>query len=116
MKTFIVLFFGLTLSLNAQKQTEATFVKKGNQTEVVTYHDNGIIAQQGQLKNNKPHGEWVSYDQQGRKLTMGTYVDGVKTGKWLFWNKELLLEVDYQNNKPLKTVQWTKSSLASIEE
>lgn len=116
MKTLIAFIFSLTLSLNAQEKTNTTYTKKGALTQVVAYHTNGTIAQKGVLKNNKLHGEWISYDEEGRKLTMGNYDNGVKTGKWLFWKENQLLEVDYIDNKPDQTVQWTKASLASIEE
>ena len=42
------------------------------------YHDNGQVQQEGFYKDGKVHGQWVSYDENGNKVAMGQYQNGMK--------------------------------------
>ncbi len=70
------------------------------------FHDNGQVAQEGYFLNGKLHGEWVMYDGSGKKIAMGQYAGGAKTGKWFFWEETLLKEVDFSNNQIVAVVNW----------
>ena len=45
------------------------------------------------------HGDWVSYDLHGNKISEGSFESGKKVNRWFFWNGDSLIEVDYKDNK-----------------
>ena len=78
-----ILFTGTIL---AQEQ-KPVFEKEGDIIKGTYYYTNGEISQYGYYnKEGKLHGEWKSYDISGKKISIGYYTNGVKTGKWFFWN------------------------------
>ena len=115
MKFLISFLLISTLAVHAQDAPKPTFVKKGLQTEVTVFHNNGTIAQQGFLRNNKIHGQWVSYDADGNKTMLGVYHKGKKIGKWFFWSAEGVVEVDFDNNKPNAITRWTDQSQRIVD-
>ena len=62
------------------------------------YHENGQLAQRGYLKNNKLHGKWVKYSEEGDLLCVANYNRGKRNGTWLFGIIDLT-EVEFKNNK-----------------
>ena len=113
MKTLYAIVFLMGMGLVAQenKTSKKEYLKEGNQTRYVEYHDNGVVAQTGLFKNEELHGRWISYDEEGNKVMMGNYDVGKKTSKWLFWQKDVLIEVDYDDNKIVRSVQWNNATL-----
>jgi len=84
-----ILFSGIV----AAQEVKPTFEKQGNTIKGTYFHENGEIRQQGFYnKEGKLHGEWKSYDATGKKIAMGQYDNGTKTGKWFFWEGEKLSE------------------------
>lgn len=114
MKNILVIAILLSVSLTFAQQVEPKFEKQGTKTEATYYYDNGIVAQNGFFnKENKLEGTWTSFDNEGNKIATGNYNSGVKVGKWFFWNKKTLTEVDYVNNSIENVSEWqNKSSLA----
>jgi antitoxin component YwqK of YwqJK toxin-antitoxin module len=116
MKKHILLFTILFISLSvfAQEKSNVTYDKKGDLTEATYYYEDGKIQQQGTFnKQGKLHGVWTSYDINGDKLSVGNYDNGRKVGKWLFWTKDFLKEVEYSDSKIVSVNQWeNKSKLA----
>jgi len=112
MKYFYTAFFSVLMVFNIaflhSQEKKILFEKKGKTVIVKTYHDNGILAQQGMLKNNKLEGEWIAFNSKGEKTMIGYYSDGVKTGKWFFWNENSLREVNFENNKINNIIVWEK--------
>lgn len=85
--------------VTAQENEERKELRQqGDLIEAIFYHENGQVAQKGSFKNGKLHGEWIAYDMEGNTTALGKYADGVKTGKWFFWNDDRLSEVDFQDN------------------
>ena len=115
MKSLYILIFALSLSVNAQGNIKTEFVNSGNNlVKVISYHEDGSIAQTGCLKDNKLHGEWASFDMDGNKLSLGTYNMGEKNGKWFFWSNADLTEVNFKDNAIIDTVNWeNKNFLAN---
>ena len=112
MKSLCILIFALSLSVNAQGNIKTEFVNSGNNlVKVISYHEDGSIAQTGYLKDNKLHGEWASFDMDGNKLALGTYKMGKKNGKWFFWSNADLTEVDFEDNVVIDTVNWENKNL-----
>ena len=79
-------------------------------TEVILYHDNGKTYQKGFLLNNMLHGRWESYNFKGELAVLGQFLKGKKTGKWIFWNDDKLVEVNFKNNKVLSHHSWDNPS------
>lgn len=89
----------ITLIGYGQKEKELTLNEETGLIEAVYFHDNGMISQKGTFNlDRKLHGEWISYDETGNKVAQGTYVNGLRSGKWLFWQGETAKEVVYENN------------------
>lgn len=74
--------------------------------KVTYYYEDGSVSQIGTFKDNKRHGEWISYNLQGEKTAQAEYTNGEKSGKWFFWNGNQLREVDYNNNAVVAVNTW----------
>lgn len=106
--TFVMLF---SVALMAQEENiKPTFEKDGDIITATYFHENGEIAQTGEMLNNKPHGKWEAYDVEGNKTAVAYYNKGVKTGKWFIWSADKLAEVDYRDNTIINVVNWDKTN------
>lgn len=115
MRTIMSLLMLVCGALYMQAQNvEPLFEKEGDMVKATYFHDNGEIAQVGYLLKGKLHGEWIMYGPAGKKIAIGQYHEGVKTGKWFFWNSDLLQEVDFSNNKIVNVVSWNSSEPVAI--
>jgi antitoxin component YwqK of YwqJK toxin-antitoxin module len=93
---FALLLTGYGFAQNPNVKTE----KVGDLTMATYYYANGNIEQQGTFNSEgKLHGEWVSYDVNGKKLAVGNYDNGKKVGKWKFWQDGVVKEVVYKNSR-----------------
>ena len=99
----------------AQQERSLELNKSTDLIDVVYYHDNGEVSQTGSYtKDGKLHGEWISYCKEGKKLISARYDNGLKVGKWFYWNGDTLREVDYSKNEIASINNWTNTeSLAS---
>lgn len=83
----------------AQSKPEMKLNTKTNLIEATYFHANGEVSQKGTFNlEKKLHGEWLSYNEKGETVSVGSYDNGVKTGKWLFWANDMLKEVEYSEN------------------
>lgn len=83
----------------AQKKEEIKHNKETNLIEATYFHDNGQISQMGTFDlKGKLHGEWVSFNELGEKVSEGAYINGKRTGKWIFWDKEVIREVEFNSD------------------
>ena len=102
-----ILFSGVAMS----QENKPTFEKQGEAIKGTFYHENGKVSQLGFYnKEGKLHGDWKAYDRTGKKVAMGQYTNGVKTGKWFFWSDEKLSEVNYTNNDIASVTTWSNKS------
>lgn len=101
MKKIFVIAIMLCVSLTFAQEKNVKIIDKGDLTEATYYYDNGTIQQEGTFnKVGKLHGIWTSYNVKGEKISVGTFYNGKKVGKWFFWaNNELVREVDYDQSK-----------------
>lgn len=104
MKRLKLLLLGLAIItggtvLAQEKNITRELQLNGEQIEAVYYYENGEIAQKGFYRDGKLHGEWIAYDRNGNKMALGEYYEGMKVGKWFFWNGEEISEVDYEENR-----------------
>ncbi|MFV0565057.1 MAG: toxin-antitoxin system YwqK family antitoxin [Flavobacteriaceae bacterium] len=102
MKKLVLLFaFLITAVAFAQKEQkrELKLNKDTNLIEVVYYHDNGAVSQTGfYTADGKLQGEWLSFNEEGKKTVSGHYDNGKKVGKWFYYTKDSVKEVDYNAN------------------
>ncbi|MGB7393602.1 MAG: nicotinic acid mononucleotide adenyltransferase [Pricia sp.] len=95
----IFAFILCTTGVFAQKEKDVKHNKETNLLEATYYHENGEVSQEGTFDMaGKLHGEWVSYDATGEKVSMGNYHKGIRTGKWFFWTDGKIKEVEFSNN------------------
>jgi antitoxin component YwqK of YwqJK toxin-antitoxin module len=102
MKKLLILIVALICSaaLFSQEVKENVYEVENNLIKVTMFHDNGQISQTGfYTLDGKLQGNWYSYDVEGNKLATANYENGKKVGKWTFWEKGVLREVDYTKNK-----------------
>ncbi len=89
----------MTLLVYGQKEKELTLNEETGLIEAVYYHDNGMVSQTGTFNlERKLHGEWISFNEEGAKISQGTYENGMRSGKWYFWQGDTVKEVVYNNN------------------
>ena len=105
----VALFIG-SIAFSQQKNVQLEDV---NGLVKATYlFNNGNIEQQGFFKDGKLDGIWTSYDENGNKKSVAEYKEGVKVGKWFFWNGNNLSEVDFSRNTIADVKKWNKESIA----
>lgn len=99
-KTILLLaIFFISAASFAQSKPEMTLNKETDLIEATYFHANGEVSQKGTFNlEKKLHGEWVSFNEKGQTISVGSYNNGVKTGKWMFWANDILKEVEYSNN------------------
>jgi antitoxin component YwqK of YwqJK toxin-antitoxin module len=97
-KSILLVVAFLFASVLTAQDIEPNFEKQGKLIKGTFYYQDGSISQEGTYKDGKLHGQWVSYDQNGKKTALANYENGKKTGKWFFWSSNQLTEVDYNNN------------------
>ncbi len=98
-KIFFLAAFLVSIVAFPQQKRDLKLNKATNLIEVVCYHDNGVISQTGTYTlDGKLHGAWLSYDEDGKKIVSANYDNGKKVGKWFYWTKETVKEVDYNAN------------------
>jgi len=99
MKKIFYLFI-LTFSFGVYAQSvEPTFEKEGDKVKATYFHANGEVAQQGYFLKEKLDGEWKMFNEKGEKIAMGNYNGGAKTGTWMFWEGDMVKEVDFNDNR-----------------
>ncbi len=102
--------------LFAQEKANVEYVKQGDLVKGIFYYDNGVIEQEGTYKNGKLHGQWVSYDKDGKKNAVAFYHKGNKTGKWFFWRQDKLIEVDFNKNDIANVKTYTNENIYVSDE
>jgi len=50
---------------------------------VRNYYDNGVLQNEGKMKDGLPTGVWKFYDPYGKLTKVGNYVMGKRDGRWL---------------------------------
>ncbi len=80
---FLFLFVFLAEGLSASPAQAA------NDSTVVTYHENGQVKEKGSYLNGVKHGKWKEYDAEGVMLKMTKYKNGKFKWERLYKNGKL---------------------------
>ena len=89
----------VSTSVFSQKEKELKLNPETNLIEATYYHANGEVSQEGTFNlEKKLHGQWKSFNEEGYKISIGNYSNGLKTGKWVFWSGDDKKEVEYSDN------------------
>jgi len=110
----LVLLACLVVGVAIQAQVKPKYEKTGDLVKFTSYYDNGTVKETGFYKNKKLTGVWKKYDQQGNKITLANYEAGKKVGKWFFWTKEGLKEVNFENNTIVSVQSWKEENSLAI--
>lgn len=105
----VLLFTGIASAQENNPKLEAI----GELVKTTYYYENGTLQQEGFFKNGKLEGIWTSFDESGNKLSVATYSNGEKIGKWLFWNGNKLNEVEYSNSRIASIKTWKQDALVT---
>jgi antitoxin component YwqK of YwqJK toxin-antitoxin module len=111
MKKYIMLIVLMLSGVVFAQPIEPKYEIEGNLVKVTYYHDNGHIKQIGYYKDGKVEGKWLSFSEAGDKLAQAEYNKGKKTGKWFFWDKNSLNEVDYSDSRVAEVKKWSNETL-----
>ncbi|NEN22947.1 hypothetical protein G3O08_05470 [Cryomorpha ignava] len=73
--------------------------------QVLTFHENGNLEEQGALLLGKKQGGWTKYSADGIKMNEAHYSNGQKDGDWKVWdaNGILRMELSYYDGKRVGT-------------
>lgn len=105
----VLLFTGIASAQESNPKLEAI----GELVKTTYYFENGKVQQEGFFKNGKLEGIWTSFDENGNKLSVATYANGEKIGKWLFWNGNKLNKVEYSNSRIASVKTWKQDALVN---
>jgi len=106
MKNILTILAICLATIGYSQSIEPTFTAEGDLVKATYYNEDGSIDTQGYFKDQKLTGEWVKFDAEGNKTQIAKYENGKKVGKWFFWNKESLKEVNYDDNVIVSVNLW----------
>lgn len=115
-KLFIITFIFSSLLLTAQNAVASEAPKPLYEIEdglvkVTNYYESGEIKEQGFYDADKKlTGEWIQFDKTGKKTVIANYYKGVKVGKWLVWQGDKLLQLDYEQSRIANVSEWKDNS------
>lgn len=69
-------------------------VANGNDSAVVTYHDNGKTKEKGSYRNGEKHGKWKTYDEKGDKIKETRYKNGQMRWERIYKDGKLIQTTD----------------------
>ena len=80
--------------------------------EYTLQNTNGKVIETGYYQNGKMHGTWTSFYPSGTKQAVVKFKNGMKHGKWLFYDHQerIITTVTYENDKKIMASQNQYSS------
>ncbi len=108
MKNLVIVALMMVSAISfAQNERTLKLNQDSNTIDVVYYHDNGAVSQTGAYTlDGKLQGEWLTYDSNGVKTSFAKYDEGKKVGTWYFYQKDVLQEVHYTDNRIVEVTTW----------
>lgn len=114
MKKIITLCLLSIATIGYSQSKKPSFEKEGDRVKATYFYDNGAVKTQGYFKNNKLSGQWVSFNEEGKKVKLAYYKEGKKVGKWFIWTKDNLKEINYDNNALISVKTWKNETSVAI--
>ncbi len=114
MKKLLAIAFLLSFSLVNAQEKEPTFEAAGDKVKATYYYADGSVEKQGFFKDKKLTGEWTQFDKKGNKVAVGFYKEGKKVGTWFHWNKNILRQVNYENNAVASVNTWKEDTKLAV--
>ena len=114
MKKILTIAMFCIAAIGYSQDTKPTYEAEGALVKATYYHEDGTVSKEGYFKSKKLTGKWTRFDKQGNKVQLAFYKDGIKTGKWFFWNADSLQEVTYANNTVKSINVWTAESKLAL--
>mgnify|MGYP001111226288 CR=1 FL=1 len=119
MKVCVLTFFFSVLMGNSgfsQNFTEVVYdngvlvrevIVDGDHSKVKSYYENGSLKELSSFVNERAHGQWIRYDERGKKVSQGNFVNGEKEGDWTIWsaNDQIQYTIRYQDNTQISIVK-----------
>lgn len=112
MKKIIIAGLLLSAGVVSAQKIEPKYTIENQMVKATYYYDNGQVMQEGFYKDGKLHGEWVAYNEDGSKQSVGEYNNGAKSGKWFFWSTATVSEVNYTDSRVAEVKTWAKDAVA----
>lgn len=112
-----LLFIACILSavfMQAQEKQPA-YERVAGLVKATYYYEDGSIEKQGYFKNKKLTGEWTQFDSNGEKIAIAHYKNGKKVGKWFIWKKDILTEINYNNNVIASVHTWKRDTGIAVK-
>ena len=79
--------------------------------KVTNFYETGEIREQGFYDaENKLTGEWVQFDKNGKETVVANYYKGTKVGKWMVWQGDKMLQLDYEQSRVANVSEWKDTS------
>ena len=95
-------FFDIKIDKKNRKLTGKMAKRRGG----YLLESSGMLDQFQSWKNNKKHGEWKIWHENGRLAVTSNYNNGIKDGPWKFW---------YNNGQIEEISEWKEDRLLSIK-
>lgn len=98
-------------NLSASETPEPVYEIEDGLVKVTSFYESGEIREQGFYDAEKKlTGEWVQFDKTGKKTMVANYYKGAKVGKWLVWQGDKLLQLDYEQSRIANVSEWKDNS------
>lgn len=98
-------------NLSASETPEPVYEIEDGLVKVTSFYESGEIREQGFYDaERKLTGEWVQFDKTGKKTMVANYYKGAKVGKWLVWQGDKLLQLDYEQSRIANVSEWKDNS------
>lgn len=97
---FLSMFFVFPFVLMANNEPiNDKYSVVGAQVQKVSFYESGAVKEQGYFLNEKLHGTWVSYNEDGSVNTIAFYDQGKKVGIWSFFRNGEEFKVNFDKRK-----------------
>jgi antitoxin component YwqK of YwqJK toxin-antitoxin module len=112
---FIAVMF-TSLIVSAQKKTNSDAPKPVYEVEdglvkVTNFYETGEVREQGFYDADKKlTGEWIQFDKKGKRTVVANYYKGAKVGKWIVWQGDKMLQLDYEQSRIANVSEWKDTS------
>ncbi|MFD2567154.1 toxin-antitoxin system YwqK family antitoxin [Pseudotenacibaculum haliotis] len=114
MKKLLAIACLLAVSLVQAQDKEPTYEAVGDLVKATYYYEDGTVHKQGFFKDLKLTGQWTEFDKQGNKIAVGYYKGGKKVGTWFQWKKNILRQINYENNVIASVSTWKEDTKVAV--